>query len=56
VRPSRVLSAMSVAPELARCALRVSFGHESKEQDVDAALAALTKIAVRRRSREGASA
>lgn len=56
VKSSRVLAEMGVAPELARCALRVSFGHESKEDDVDAALAALTKLAARRRQREEAKA
>lgn len=53
VKTSRVLAAMGVAPELARCALRVSFGHESKESDVDVVLAALSKIAARRRVLEG---
>jgi cysteine desulfurase len=48
VRSSRVLAAMGVAPDLAKAALRVSFGHESKESDVDEALNALTKIAARR--------
>lgn len=48
VKSSRVLAAMGVAPDLARAALRVSFGHESKESDVDEALAALNKIAARR--------
>lgn len=48
VRSSRVLAAMSVAPELAKGALRVSFGHESKASDVDEVLHALTKIAARR--------
>ncbi len=48
VRPSRVLAAMGVAPELAKSALRVSFGYASEENDVDAALAAITKIAQRR--------
>lgn len=48
VRSSRVLAAMSVAPELARAALRVSFGHESKETDVDEVLNALNKVAARR--------
>ncbi|MEQ1617345.1 MAG: cysteine desulfurase family protein [Terricaulis sp.] len=56
VKSSRVLAAMGVTPELARCALRVSFGTESKEGDVDAALAALTKLAARRRVRGGALA
>lgn len=48
VRSSRVLAAMGVAPELAKAALRVSFGHESKASDVDEALNALNKIAARR--------
>ena len=39
---------MGIAPELAKAALRVSFGHESKESDVDEALNALNKIAARR--------
>jgi len=48
VRVSRVLMAMGVAHDLAKSALRVSFGHDSQESDVDAALAALSKIAARR--------
>jgi cysteine desulfurase len=48
VRSSRVLAAMGVAPDLAKAALRVSFGHESKESDVDEVLNALHKIAARR--------
>ncbi|MEQ1817469.1 MAG: cysteine desulfurase family protein [Terricaulis sp.] len=54
VRSSRVLGAMSVAPDLAKAALRVSFGHESKESDVDEALNALSKVAARR-NREAAA-
>lgn len=54
VRSSRVLAAMGVAPELAKAALRVSFGHESKASDVDEALNALSKIASRR-NREAAA-
>ncbi|MEZ5961308.1 MAG: cysteine desulfurase family protein [Hyphomonadaceae bacterium] len=54
VRSSRVLAAMGVAPELAKAALRVSFGHDSKESDVDEALNALSKIAARR-NREAAA-
>jgi cysteine desulfurase len=54
VRSSRVLAAMGVAPELAKAALRVSFGHESKESDVDEALYALNKIAARRARTEAA--
>lgn len=48
VRVSRVLSAMGVSADLAKAALRVSFGWASTEADVDAALAALNKIAARR--------
>jgi len=48
VRSSRVLAAMGVAPELAKSALRVSFGYASEESDVETALAALTKIGQRR--------
>ncbi len=48
VRSSRVLASMGVASDLAGAALRVSFGHESKESDVDEALNALTKITARR--------
>ena len=48
VKSSRVLAAMGVAPELAKAALRVSFGHESKDADVNEALHALNKIAARR--------
>jgi len=48
VRSSRVLAAMGVAPDLAKAALRVSFGHESKASDVDEVLGALGKIAARR--------
>lgn len=48
VRSSRVLAAMGVEASLAKAALRVSFGHESKESDVDEALNALAKIAARR--------
>ena len=55
VRTSRVLAAMGVAPELAKGALRVSFGHESKESDVDEALHALAKIAARRAVKEAAA-
>jgi cysteine desulfurase len=48
VKSSRVLAAMGVAPSLAKAALRVSFGHESKDADVDETLNALNKIAARR--------
>ena len=48
VRSSRVLLAMGVASELAKAALRVSFGHESKESDVEEVLNALIKVTARR--------
>lgn len=48
VRASRVLAAMGVAPDLARAALRVSFGHETKAGDGAEVLRALAKIAARR--------
>jgi cysteine desulfurase len=50
VRQSRVLNAMGVAPQIAKAALRVSFGWKSSQADVDAALAAIHKIAARRAS------
>ncbi len=55
VRASRVLGAMGVAPELAKAALRVSFGHESKPSDVDEILHALNKIASRRKLKDAAA-
>ena len=51
VARSHVLAAMGVNDELAACALRVSFGWNSREADVDAALAAFEKLAVRARAR-----
>ena len=50
VRQSRVLQAMGIAPSIAKAALRVSFGWNSNQADVDAALAAVHKIAARRAS------
>lgn len=44
VRRSHVLAAMGVAPGLAACALRASFGWNSSEADVAAATAALRQI------------
>jgi cysteine sulfinate desulfinase/cysteine desulfurase-like protein len=39
---------MGAPIDLTKAALRVSFGHESKDTDVDEALHALNKIAARR--------
>jgi cysteine desulfurase len=54
VSPSHVLRAMGVSEDVASCALRVSFGWDSTDADVDAALAALAKLLSRARSRVAA--
>lgn len=54
VKPSHVLAAMGVSNELARCALRASFGWNSTESDVDTALKSLSKLVTRVRSRPAA--
>jgi len=54
VRTSRVLAAMGASPDLAKAALRVSFGWNSTDADVEACLAALNKIAARRSLRGAA--
>ena len=54
VKSSRVLAAMGVAPDLAKSALRVSFGWASTEADVDACVAALGKL-VTHHARAGAA-
>ncbi len=51
VKPSHVLQAMGVTPELAACALRVSFGWSSTEVDVEAAANSLLKLRSRIRAR-----
>jgi cysteine desulfurase len=48
VSPSHVLLAMGVEEALARCGLRVSFGWNSRDEDVDAAIAALRALIARR--------
>ncbi|MGH6889492.1 MAG: cysteine desulfurase family protein [Rhizomicrobium sp.] len=54
VMSSHVLGAMGVAPEVARCALRVSLGWNSEEADIDAALMSLEKLAARVAARRAA--
>jgi cysteine desulfurase len=54
VKPSHVLQAMGVSEEIARSALRVSFGWNSSDEDADAALASLHKLVSRGRSRAAA--
>ena len=48
VRPSHVLAAMGVPENLARCAIRVSFGWTNQQSDVDAALESLQRLLARR--------
>jgi len=45
VAPSHVLAAMGIAPELARGAVRVSFGYSTTESEVSAFLRAWAKLA-----------
>ncbi len=47
VRTSHVLEAMGVAPDLSRCALRISVGAGTQTEDIEFALAALEKVAGR---------
>lgn len=54
IAPSHVLSAMSVADELAGASIRVSFGWNSTDQDADAVVASLVKLAARVRARAAA--
>jgi len=54
IAPSHVLSAMGVANELAGAAIRVSFGWNSTDQDADAVVASLMKLASRVRARAAA--
>jgi cysteine desulfurase len=51
---SHVLKAMGVPDDLARCAVRVSFGWNSTKADVDAAIASLEKLLVRISARKAA--
>ncbi|MDE2134495.1 MAG: cysteine desulfurase [Alphaproteobacteria bacterium] len=51
VKPSHVLAAMGVGDDLSRCALRASFGWNSAEADVDAALSSITRLLARVRAR-----
>ena len=56
VGPSHVLAAMGVPPELAGCALRVSFGWNSTAEEADAFLASYETILQRQRARRGEAA
>jgi cysteine desulfurase len=54
VRPSHVPRAMGVSDALATCALRVSFGWNSTEADVDAALSSISNLVSRVKARAAA--
>jgi cysteine desulfurase len=54
VKPSHVLRAMGVSEALAACALRISFGWNSTEADVAAALNSISQLRARVRSRVAA--
>jgi cysteine desulfurase len=56
VRPSHVLNAMGVVPDLARRAIRVSLGWNSREQDCTALVEAIEKTAQRVSARRRATA
>ena len=50
VKRSHVLAAMGISDDVAGCALRASFGWNSGEADVEAALASISKLVARRRA------
>jgi cysteine desulfurase len=54
VKPSHVLAAMGVNEDIARCALRVSFGWNSAQADADAAVLSLSKLLARAKARAAA--
>lgn len=56
VGPSHVLAAMKVAPELGECALRISLGWNSTEQDVDTFLAGYQSVLEHHRAQRGQAA
>ncbi|HTJ58465.1 MAG TPA: aminotransferase class V-fold PLP-dependent enzyme [Devosiaceae bacterium] len=56
VGPSHVLAAMGVSPELAECALRVSLGWSSTQEDVAAFLSGFAEVLGRHHRRQGRAA
>lgn len=56
VGKSHVLEAMSVAPDLMPCALRISFGWSSREDDVDVFLQTFATLVDRHKKRQGEAA
>jgi cysteine desulfurase len=53
VGPSHVLAAMGIGPELARSAIRVSFGWDTDEKDLDRFQTALRRVVERVRASSG---
>jgi cysteine desulfurase len=56
VAPSHVLKAMGVPEELAECALRVSLGWSSSDDDVAAFLKGFAEVLGRHQRRQGKAA
>ena len=56
MKPSRVLEAMRVPPDIAGCAIRVSFGPDTSEHDVERFLAEWRRIAAKAGARPGIAA
>ena len=56
VGPSHVLKAMGVPPELSECAMRLSVGWNSTEQDIEAFLDGFSEVLERHRQRRGKAA
>ena len=54
ITPSHVLSAMSVADDLAGASIRVSFGWNSTIEDADAVISSLARLVARIRARKAA--
>lgn len=54
VKPSHVLAAMGVNEDIARCAIRVSFGWNSTEADAGAAIVSLSNLLARAKARAAA--
>ena len=51
VRPSHVLGAMGVGPDLARQAIRISLGRDTDAADIDRLVAAWAALALRHRAK-----
>ena len=54
VGPSHVLQAMGVPTDIAECAIRISFGWASQDDDVDRVVSAFRDLLARRRLRQSA--